>query len=201
LKLTNPTDRRICFKIKTTAPKRYCVRPNAGILDPGSHLSIAVVFQPCELEPTANRHKFMVQAIFAPEGDINQDDLWKSTASVNVMETKLRCSFDNPGEAVEATVAHEQHVIPVTEEKVVRKHEEKPHRSGADDGDARNAKQENAKLKDEVERLRRQLKARMDAGDPMMRQGIAAPPSQAMLYVVLTIVVAIVGIVLGKFVL
>ena len=41
LKLHNPTDRKICFKIKTTAPKRYCVRPNAGVIESGSNLSIA----------------------------------------------------------------------------------------------------------------------------------------------------------------
>lgn len=32
--LGNPTDKRVCFKIKTTAPKKYCVRPNSGILEP-----------------------------------------------------------------------------------------------------------------------------------------------------------------------
>ena len=52
-----------------------------------------------------------------------------------------------------------------------------------------------------MERLRRQLKARMDAGDPIMGQGIAAPPSQSMLFVVAAIIVAMVGILLGKFVL
>lgn len=41
LKLANPSDKRVCFKIKTTAPKRYCVRPNAGILEPGNSISIA----------------------------------------------------------------------------------------------------------------------------------------------------------------
>ena len=41
LKLYNPTDKKICFKVKTTAPKRYCVRPNGGILDPGASISVA----------------------------------------------------------------------------------------------------------------------------------------------------------------
>lgn len=29
------------FKIKTTAPKKYCVRPNSGVLEPGSTIEIA----------------------------------------------------------------------------------------------------------------------------------------------------------------
>lgn len=33
LTIRNPTEKRIAFKIKTTAPKRYCVKPNSGVLD------------------------------------------------------------------------------------------------------------------------------------------------------------------------
>ena len=32
LTIRNPTDKRVAFKIKTTAPKRYCVKPNSGVL-------------------------------------------------------------------------------------------------------------------------------------------------------------------------
>ena len=35
LRLENPTDERMLFKVKTTAPKEYCVRPNSGELVPG----------------------------------------------------------------------------------------------------------------------------------------------------------------------
>ena len=36
LKLTNPAQKRVLFKVKTTAPKCYCVRPNSGIIEPGA---------------------------------------------------------------------------------------------------------------------------------------------------------------------
>lgn len=39
--LTNPTDKKVCFKIKTTAPKKYCVRPNSGVLEPNNKAEIA----------------------------------------------------------------------------------------------------------------------------------------------------------------
>ena len=41
LKLTNPSDKKVCFKVKTTAPKRYCVRPNSGVLDPKNSVTVS----------------------------------------------------------------------------------------------------------------------------------------------------------------
>lgn len=41
INLTNPTDRDICFKVKTTAPKTYCVRPNGGTIHPKKTVSVA----------------------------------------------------------------------------------------------------------------------------------------------------------------
>ncbi|KAL6581859.1 hypothetical protein OROMI_005873 [Orobanche minor] len=35
-KLTNATDQYVAFKVKTTSPKKYCVRPNVGIIKPKS---------------------------------------------------------------------------------------------------------------------------------------------------------------------
>ncbi|XP_048452149.1 vesicle-associated membrane protein-associated protein A-like [Rhincodon typus] len=46
LKLKNPADRKVCFKVKTTAPRRYCVRPNSGIIDPGTTVTVSVMLQP-----------------------------------------------------------------------------------------------------------------------------------------------------------
>lgn len=79
LRLTNPSNRKICFKVKTTAPKRYCVRPNNGIIEAKGTAIIAVMLQPFDVESQAtekNKHKFMVQTMFVPdEADVNQDTL------------------------------------------------------------------------------------------------------------------------------
>jgi len=97
MKLKNPSDKKICFKIKTTAPKRYCVKPNSGVVDPNTEVSIAVSLQPFEYDPTEkNKHKFMVQAMFAPDGEINQDTLWKEIDQNDLMDSKLRCVFAMP---------------------------------------------------------------------------------------------------------
>jgi len=98
--LTNPSDRKVCFKIKTTAPKRYCVRPNSGIIDPKNSTKIAVMLQPSlsvdsqQINEFKNKHKFMVQTTFAPDGEVNQESLWKKVDPLSIMESKLKCVFD-----------------------------------------------------------------------------------------------------------
>ncbi|RWS08142.1 VAMP-associated protein involved in inositol metabolism-like protein [Dinothrombium tinctorium] len=106
LKLTNPSTKRVCFKVKTTAPKRYCVRPNNGIIEPKGNTTIAVMLQPFDIENQSdkNKHKFMVQTVFAPEGDVNQETLWKEVPSENIMDSKLKCVFDLPVAQGQATV-------------------------------------------------------------------------------------------------
>lgn len=95
--LTNPSDRKVCFKIKTTAPKRYCVKPNSGLIDSKQTVQVTVSLQPFEYDPNEkNRHKFMVQAMFAPDGDINQETLWKDTPGGQLMDSKLKCVFTMP---------------------------------------------------------------------------------------------------------
>ena len=39
--LTNPSEQRVCFKVKTTAPRRYCVRPNSGFIEPSNKVDVS----------------------------------------------------------------------------------------------------------------------------------------------------------------
>uniref|UniRef100_UPI003AB0D2E9 VAMP (vesicle-associated membrane protein)-associated protein A, like isoform X3 n=1 Tax=Centroberyx gerrardi TaxID=166262 RepID=UPI003AB0D2E9 len=110
LKLKNPSDRRVCFKVKTTAPRRYCVRPNSGVIDPGATVTISVMLQPFDYDPNEkSKHKFMVQTIFAPPHVSDMDSLWKDAKPDDLMDSKLRCVFELPSENdkndVEATKA------------------------------------------------------------------------------------------------
>ncbi|CAM1320515.1 VAPA (predicted) [Pycnogonum litorale] len=104
LNLENPSDKAVCFKVKTTAPKQYCVRPNTGILEPKKSISVAVMLQPFKYEPTEkSKHKFMVQTLFAPSGKVDVEKLWKETPPENLMDYKLKCVFDYPMESKENT--------------------------------------------------------------------------------------------------
>ncbi|KAM8967757.1 vesicle-associated membrane protein-associated protein A [Pelodytes ibericus] len=97
LKLRNPSERKVCFKVKTTAPRRYCVRPNSGTIDPGATVTVSVMLQPFEYDPSEkSKHKFMVQTIFAPPNTTDMEAVWKDAKPDDLMDSKLRCVFDMP---------------------------------------------------------------------------------------------------------
>ncbi|EFO24579.1 MSP domain-containing protein VAP [Loa loa] len=100
MRLTNPTERQVCFKVKTTAPKQYCVRPNSGVLSPGETCNVAVMLQPFDassnVEVEHTKHKFMVQSVYAPPGDLSLDSIWKNAQPSELMDSKLRVVFEHP---------------------------------------------------------------------------------------------------------
>jgi len=108
LELTNPSDQSVSFKVKTTAPRRYCVRPNSGVIKPGETVTVMLMLQPFEFDPKEkNKHKFMVQALFTPDSDMSIDELFKQAKPDQLMETKLRCVFEMPEDASAAASSSE----------------------------------------------------------------------------------------------
>lgn len=98
LELYNPTDEQICFKVKTTAPRRYCVRPNSGLIKPTEKIKIAIMLQPIEDDSQSerNRHKFMVQSVSIKDENMNVDNIWNKAPPNDIMDSKLRCVFQMP---------------------------------------------------------------------------------------------------------
>jgi hypothetical protein len=96
LSLTNSTNRRVVFKVKTNYPHRYFVRPNGGLIEPTEQQTVTIMLQPLEYNNEEMKlHKFMVQSIFAPEGPINGlEKLWKDAKPDEIMDTKIRCLFE-----------------------------------------------------------------------------------------------------------
>ena len=79
--ITNGTEETIAFKVKTTAPKFYCVRPNAALVAPGETLQIQVIFLGLAEEPVPNfncRDKFLVITLPSPNdlGEKSVADAW-----------------------------------------------------------------------------------------------------------------------------
>ncbi|XP_034441028.1 vesicle-associated membrane protein-associated protein B-like isoform X2 [Hippoglossus hippoglossus] len=104
LKLANPTDRNVCFKVKTTAPRRYCVRPNSGIIDAGTSINVSVMLQPFDYDPNEkSKHKFMVQSLLAPPDMTDMEGVWKEAKPDELMDSKLRCVFELPLENEKTT--------------------------------------------------------------------------------------------------
>lgn len=100
LTIRNPTEKRIAFKIKTTAPKRYCVKPNSGVLDPNQLMKVNVLLQPFNYDPNEkNKHKFMVQYLYLNDEEIQLSvneilNMWKDVSSSRLLDLKLKCLFE-----------------------------------------------------------------------------------------------------------
>jgi len=64
--VTNNNVQPVAFKVKTTAPKAYCVRPNSGRIEPGESVEIQVILQGMREDPppgTKCKDKFLVQSM------------------------------------------------------------------------------------------------------------------------------------------
>lgn len=203
MKLTNPSEKRVMFKIKTTAPKKYCVRPNSGFLEPNCNTEIAICLQPFLFDPAEkNKHKFMVQTVFAPEGEVNIDQLWKEISPEQLMDSKLKCVFELPPEQNEATeeLNKSPKATPLTMannsiEPELQKAAQEVQQLREEESRLR---QENLRLKEEIMQLKQQVG--MPRAMPANRY---VPPVQEqtipMVYVGLAIMMAFIGIILGKF--
>ncbi|VDL66716.1 unnamed protein product, partial [Nippostrongylus brasiliensis] len=119
LHLKNPTDRYVCFKVKTTAPKQYCVRPNSGVIPPTTSKTITVMLQPMDGIPSdVARHKFMVQTCFCQNGDVDLDNIWKVLSPNELMYSKLMVVFQQRQTDGAATVREETPSYVELEEKL-----------------------------------------------------------------------------------
>ncbi|CEH16768.1 vamp-associated protein [Ceraceosorus bombacis] len=101
LQVSNPHAQPVAFKVKTTAPKQYCVRPNSGRIEPGEKVEVQVLLQPMKEEPPTSakcRDKFLVQStIITPERETTSlSELWgvveKEDKSA-IHEQKIRVAF------------------------------------------------------------------------------------------------------------
>ncbi|XP_029974398.1 vesicle-associated membrane protein-associated protein B/C-like isoform X1 [Salarias fasciatus] len=182
LKLTNPTDRNVCFKVKTTAPRRYCVRPNSGVIDAGSSINVSVMLQPFDYDPNEkSKHKFMVQSLLAPFDMTDMEGVWKEAKPEELMDSKLRCTFEMP---LENDKTHESESNkPVSSSASVKtEHSVLPKSASAslDDGEVKKIMEECKRLQMEVQRLREEnIKIREDDGLRKRKVTSAAAPHAA----------------------
>ncbi|KAM0485446.1 hypothetical protein ACHAPX_001432 [Trichoderma viride] len=104
LKIKNPSSSPLAFKVKTTAPKQYCVRPNAGRIEPGSDFDVTVLLQAMKADPPLDakcRDKFLVQSApitadkeFAPVASVLE-----STDKAAIYERKIRVNWLAAGDS------------------------------------------------------------------------------------------------------
>ncbi|KAK9273969.1 hypothetical protein L1049_018782 [Liquidambar formosana] len=97
MQLTNRTDQYVSFKkVKTTNPKKYCVRPNAGIVLPGSTCSLTMQAQKEAPPDMQCKDKFLLQSVVVPDGTTTSDitpEMFNKEDGKVVEEIKLRVVY------------------------------------------------------------------------------------------------------------
>jgi len=102
LTITNNNAQPVAFKVKTTAPKLYCVRPNSGRVEPGESVEVQVMLQAMKEEPplsTKCKDKFLIQStLITPEKEtLPLHDIWNNLdGDTQVNSQKIRVVYLPP---------------------------------------------------------------------------------------------------------
>jgi len=98
LRLHNTEDKPCAYKVRTTAPKRYCVRPNTGIIKKGDTVEVQILLNYSKDKPSnlQEKDRFQVQTILLEKEDATEaelKDLWQNTPAHFVSKQKLKSRF------------------------------------------------------------------------------------------------------------
>ncbi|TKY54107.1 Vesicle-associated protein 2-2 [Spatholobus suberectus] len=101
VQLGNKTDQYIAFKVKTTSPKKYCVRPNIGIIKPNEKCDFTVTMQAQRTAPPDMqcKDKFLIQSTVVPFGTAEDDitsDMFAKDSGKYIEEKKLKVVLISP---------------------------------------------------------------------------------------------------------
>ncbi|WWC85582.1 uncharacterized protein L201_000446 [Kwoniella dendrophila CBS 6074] len=97
----NPNPHPVAFKVKTTAPKQYCVRPNSGRVESGESVEVQVLLQPLQQEPPPHakcKDKFLVQSAYiTPDEEMHTlGEMWSQVEKTNksaIQEQKIKVVY------------------------------------------------------------------------------------------------------------
>uniref|UniRef100_A0A0K0DMK4 Major sperm protein n=1 Tax=Angiostrongylus cantonensis TaxID=6313 RepID=A0A0K0DMK4_ANGCA len=91
----NISDVSVMFKIKTTSPEKFRVRPTMGVIPPESTEIIRVYLQ-SEYKDSCAREKFLLLALESENNNLETfGELWKNASSDKKVEQKLRCRVND----------------------------------------------------------------------------------------------------------
>ncbi|EOA37903.1 hypothetical protein CARUB_v10009369mg [Capsella rubella] len=106
VQLTNKTHHYVAFKVKTTSPKKYCVRPNVGVVAPKSSCEFSVIMQAFKDPPPdmVCKDKFLIQSTAVPADTTDEDitaSMFSKVEGKHIEENKLRVTLVKPSDLPE----------------------------------------------------------------------------------------------------
>ncbi|RID54448.1 hypothetical protein BRARA_G01772 [Brassica rapa] len=190
LYLANKTDDYVAFKVKTTNPKKYCVRPNTGVVLPRSSSEVLVTMQAQKEAPADMqcKDKFLLQCVVASPGATAKEvtpEMFSKEAGHRVEETKLRVVYVDPpqppspvregseeGSSPRASVSDSANVSDFTTAPRFRVDRLEPQENSSEaralitrlTEEKNSALQLNTKLQQELEQLKRESKRSQSGG-------------------------------------
>lgn len=95
LKLTNTSQTNVAFKVKTTAPKSYLVRPSSGTLRPKETQTVTIILQPQGNDGPGNVHRFLVQAVATSSSENVGREQWAEFTKDKIQEHRLNVVWED----------------------------------------------------------------------------------------------------------
>lgn len=99
LKITNVHPRSVAFKVKTTSPKSYLVRPSFGTLKPHECQEVHIILQPQGSDGLTSSHRFLVQAFGIADGEGASRDDWNKYPKESIQEQRLNVVIESVEES------------------------------------------------------------------------------------------------------
>ncbi|KAL8150907.1 hypothetical protein V2J09_020715, partial [Rumex salicifolius] len=104
LKVLNNTEDHVAFKVKTTSPNKYFVRPNIGVIHPSDSCIIRVTLQAQREYPhdMISKDKFLLQSTVVPSDnnyDVVPQSIFNKDSGRVIEECKLRVVYLSPNSA------------------------------------------------------------------------------------------------------
>lgn len=95
--ITNTISSPVAFKVKTTSPESFRVRPSSGPISPGCSVEVHVNLHPGH-EASVAKDKFLIMSTIIPDQEKNDlSSMWKDMPRSSIMEQRLRCRYDSSG--------------------------------------------------------------------------------------------------------
>ncbi|KAG2391801.1 hypothetical protein C9374_013286 [Naegleria lovaniensis] len=97
--LYNRTDKYTAYKLKTTCPNRYIVKPKKGIAPPNGTVHVEITMQKPVTE-NEKGDKFRVESLalqyYKTEMEDKVDELFKEADTKRIVKQKISCLFESP---------------------------------------------------------------------------------------------------------
>ena len=95
LKVSNVSSSAVAFKVKTTAPKNYLVKPSAGAIPASGSIEVKITLNKQTTDPSVNNDRFLVQAVKSPSGKELTKEEWAAVDKSAIQELRLHVVFTN----------------------------------------------------------------------------------------------------------